>query len=63
MTTEPDYVTINRAVGFQRFNTVIMKYNPHRDEYFVFRISEPLKQDAAESLAKSWAAAMGLEMR
>lgn len=59
---ERDYVTINPAVAPHRFNVVIMRWNPS-DGYAVFRISQPLKAEAALMLARSWAAASHLEVR
>lgn len=63
MMDEASYVTVNPAVAFNRFNTVVMKWDHTEQEYHVFRISEPMKQAHAESLAKMWAAAMGVEVR
>lgn len=63
MTDTTDYVTINPAVAYRRFNAVIMRYDRHQDTYVVFRISEPLTLATAQSLAHSWAAASHLEVR
>lgn len=63
MTDTTDYVTVNAAVAYQRFNAVLMRYDSHRDEHVVFRISDPLPLADALTLARSWAAASHLEMR
>jgi hypothetical protein len=62
MITADGYVTINPAVASGKFNVVVMRASDGQ-EYVVFRISQPLNREAAEALAKSWAAATGLEMR
>lgn len=58
-----DYITLLPTVHFNRWIVAIMRCAPG-DEYVVGRMSQtPLKRDAAEALAKSWAAASRLEVR
>jgi hypothetical protein len=61
---ETDYICINPAVSASRYNVVIMKYDPYLDggTLLVFRCSTQLNKTAAEALAKSWAAATGLQV-
>lgn len=56
-----DYVTINPAVAHGLFNVVVMK--AARGDYTMFRCSRPLLESDAKALARSWAAAMQLEIR
>jgi len=60
---EPDYVTVNPAMPFRKFNAVVMRFDHTQQEYVVFRISEALPETAAKALASSWAAAMRVEVR
>lgn len=61
--SESDYVTVKPSVGYQRFNVVVMHYDSTMDEFVVHRISQPLPRPAADALARSWAAATGLDVR
>lgn len=63
MTEEPDYITITPAVKHAQFNVCHMKWVSTEDGYVVYRVSSMLRQPAAQSLAQSWAAALGLEIR
>ena len=63
MGDDVDYVTINPAVAYDKYNVVVMRFDRREDTHVVARISEPLSRPAAESLAKSWAAATQLEVR
>lgn len=63
MTEEADYITVNPAVAFGRYNTVVMRWDHTLHEYIVFRISQPLTALAATALAHSWATATRLEIR
>lgn len=56
------YVTVTPAVAHGKFNVSVRKELPD-GEYFIVRISSALPHIAAEALAKSWAAAMQLEIR
>lgn len=64
--TEPDYVTVNRAVtpgNPSRFCVLLMKYHQQNDEYLAVKCSEALPEAAARALAQSWAAALQLDVR
>lgn len=61
MTDANAYVTLAPAVGSDRWLVVVMKQ--HHDDYIQTRCSEAMKREQADALAKSWAAAMRLEVR
>lgn len=61
--TEPDYVTVNRAIPPGKFCVLHMKYHPQGDEYLAVRSSEALPEAAARALARAWAAALQLDVR
>lgn len=63
MTDDTDYITLMPAVAFKKFCVAVMKYSRPEDGYYVFRCSQELPEAAAHSLARSWAAAMRLEVR
>lgn len=58
-----DYITVNPAVRYAKFNVVVMKWDQHERQHSIFRISHSMPKAGAEALAKSWAAAMRLEIR
>lgn len=60
---DSDYVTINPAVAFNKFNVVVMRYDEKEDTHYVQRISQALTRPQAEALQQSWAAACRLEVR
>lgn len=59
--TEPTYITVEGTVDKFKFMAVIMKW--HRDEFIQTRCSLPMPHAAAVALARSWAVAMGVEVR
>lgn len=61
MTEEPDYVTVATAVQPNRFCVLLMHYS--HDEYIIKKSSRALPHTAAENLARSWAAALGIGVR
>lgn len=61
MTDANAYVTLSPAIHSDRWLVIVMKQ--HHDDYIQTRCSEAMKREAAEALAKSWAAAMRLEVR
>lgn len=60
--TDADYVTLLPAVRYQRWCVTVMRHQGN-EEYVQTRVSQPLKKEAAEALARSWAAASRLEIR
>lgn len=58
----PDYVTLMPA-RFGRACVAVMSWNHTEHEYQMKRCSESLMKNAAEHLAQSWAAAMGVGIR
>jgi hypothetical protein len=64
MTEEPDYITITPAVKHAQFNVCHMKWVRSNDDgYVTYRVSAALPKAAAEALARSWAAALQVEIR
>lgn len=63
MTDDEDYITLLPTDDPRYFMVVEMKYRKGQDDYVQGRYSLRLKAVAAEALAKSWAAAMKLEIR
>lgn len=63
MNQEPDYVTISHTTTPGRFCVLVMTHDPRDDEYTIRKTSQALDETAARSLANSWAAALGLEIR
>jgi hypothetical protein len=63
MTQEPDYVTVEKTVNPGKFCVLVMTHNPRDDEYSIRKTSQALDEAAARSLANSWAAALGVEIR
>lgn len=61
MTEEPDYVTV--LAHRNPFLRVVAVMKWQGDEYRISKVSEALRTDAAEALARSWAAALKLELR
>lgn len=62
--SEPDYVTILATQHPQRFLVAIMTYHARDEQFIQKKVSrEPLKREAADALAESWASALGLEKR
>lgn len=62
MTDDDHYITILPTASHY-FIVVEMKYRRGQDDYIQGRCSVALKHTAAQALAKSWAAAMKLEIR
>jgi hypothetical protein len=60
---DSDYVTIVKTQDPFKFLVCVIKYQPRDDDYVQTRVSQPLSAIAAETLAKSWAAALKLEIR
>lgn len=64
MTEEPDYITITPAVKHAQFNVCHMKWvRSNEDGYVTYQVSGQLPKPAAEALARSWAAALGVSIR
>lgn len=63
VTSEADYVTVLPTIHPARFLAVIMRWHSRDDQYVQTRVSSPLRSADAHALARSWAAAMGLETR
>lgn len=60
---DTDYVTVANTTTPHKFLVVVMKYRKGQDDYVTGRCSQGLPEDTARALAKSWAAALGLEVR
>lgn len=58
-----DYVTTMACVNPQRAIVAVMHYDKTQDGYTQRKCSEPLSVRGADALAKSWAAALKLEIR
>lgn len=63
MEDEKPFVTVEPAVAFQKFCVEVRKWDRVQDGYIISRCSQALTRVAADALAKSWAAAMKLEIR
>jgi hypothetical protein len=64
MTQEPDFVTVLPTNNPRLFLVAVMTYQAHEDEYVAKKYSQQaLPKVAAASLAQSWAAAIGVEVR
>lgn len=63
MPDEPDYVTVLPTAHPAKYLAVVMRWHARDDEYIQGRVSSPLRAVDAHALARSWAAAMGLETR
>lgn len=61
--TDSDYVTVAPAVEPKKYCVLLMKYHGRDDEYLAVRSSQALPEAAAQALARSWAAALSLEVR
>lgn len=60
---DADYIRIAPAIAPSKYCVLLMKYHSRDDSYLAVRSSQPLSETAARSLAQSWAAALGLEVR
>lgn len=58
-----DYVTVMRTRDPYKFLAAIIRYHRETDDYWPSKCSNLLKEEAAQALARSWAAALGLEVR
>lgn len=65
MEINPDYVTILPAFPSRReqFLVAVRTYSAPVDDYITRRLSSPLRREAADSLAQSWAAALKVDVR
>lgn len=61
--TEPDYVTMLPTLDPHKFLVVVMHYHAPSDEFIQTKCSQPLPCVTAGALAKSWATALGVEVR
>lgn len=60
---DEDYITLLPTANPRKFLVVVMHYRKRDDEYVQGRVSQPLNETAAKSLAEMWAAAMKLSVR
>jgi hypothetical protein len=58
-----DYVTVQRTMHPKLFCAVVMRYRKVGDEYQAERVSRPVDEKKAVTLARLWATAEGLDYR
>lgn len=64
MTPEPDFVTLLPTNNPSRWLVAVMTFQAHADDYAIKKCSQSaLPKLAAQSLAESWAVAIGVEIR
>lgn len=57
------YITLLPCVDPHKFLVVVMVCRNEDDGYLQTRVSQCLSETAAQALAQSWSAAMGVEVR
>lgn len=60
---DQDYITILPTFREHEYLVAVMRYRPGQDDYIQGKVSLPHRLPAAQALAQSWAAALGLEVR
>lgn len=64
MTPEPDYVTCLPTNNPRLWLVAVMTFHAHEDDYAIKKCSQSaMPKQQAQSLAASWAAAIGVEIR
>jgi hypothetical protein len=63
METNPDFIAVLPTNNPTRFIVAVMTFHAHDDEYVIKKCSHGMKRQAADALAKSWAGAIGVEIR
>lgn len=63
MESNPDFVTVLPTNNPVRYLVAVMTYHKRDEEYIIKKVSEALPHVQAEGLARSWAAALSVEVR
>lgn len=64
MAEELDYITVLPTNNPRLYLVAVMTFHAHEDDYAIKKCSQSaLPKQAAQSLAESWAAAIGVEIR